>query len=108
MYQNIMVTMDGSELAECVLPHVEAIAAGCKANRVTLVRVVEPVHIAGGLETRFPPEERKRLETEDVEVARSYLETHVKQLKDKGINAQAEVLRSKQISTHKEFDRYMI
>ena len=28
MYDKIMVPLDGSDLAECVLPHVEAIVAG--------------------------------------------------------------------------------
>ena len=29
MYQHIMVTLDGSELSESVLPHLEAIAKSC-------------------------------------------------------------------------------
>jgi nucleotide-binding universal stress UspA family protein len=29
MYERILVPLDESELAECVLPHVEAIARGC-------------------------------------------------------------------------------
>ena len=45
MYQKIMVPLDGSELAECVLPHVEAIAKGCSAGEVVLVRAVEPIQI---------------------------------------------------------------
>ncbi len=32
MYQKIMVPLDGSELAECVLPHVEAITSGCRVS----------------------------------------------------------------------------
>ncbi|MFC1968513.1 universal stress protein [Chloroflexota bacterium] len=42
MYQNILVPLDGSELAECTLPHVESIAKGCQVNNVTLIQVVEP------------------------------------------------------------------
>ena len=53
MYQHIMVPLDGSELAECVLPHVEAIAGGCSVNQVTLVRVVEPLHLYGGIDSGF-------------------------------------------------------
>ena len=45
MYQKILVPLDGSELAECVLPHVEAIAEGCNVQNVMFVRVVEPVNI---------------------------------------------------------------
>ena len=45
MYQKIMVPLDGSELAECVLPHVESIAKGCSVPNVVFVRVVEPVYL---------------------------------------------------------------
>ena len=41
MYKRIMVPLDGSELAECVLPHVEAFIGECGTREVTLVRVVE-------------------------------------------------------------------
>lgn len=42
MYQKILVPMDGSENAECVIEHVKTIAAGCKAAEVILLRVIEP------------------------------------------------------------------
>jgi hypothetical protein len=35
MYNKTLVPLDGSELAECVLPHVESIAGGCGAKNVT-------------------------------------------------------------------------
>jgi nucleotide-binding universal stress UspA family protein len=45
MYEKMMVPLDGSELAECVLPHVEAFLKGFPLRDVRLVRVVEPVTI---------------------------------------------------------------
>ena len=42
MYKHILVPLDGSELAECAIPHVESIACGCSAMTVTFIRVVEP------------------------------------------------------------------
>ena len=48
MYQKIMVPLDGSELAECVLPHVETIAQGVNPASVVLVRVVEPYLVPYG------------------------------------------------------------
>ena len=42
MYKKIMIPLDGSELAECVLPHVEAFIKGFNTSDVILVRVVEP------------------------------------------------------------------
>ena len=92
MYQHVMVPLDGSELAECVLPHARAIALGCAVAKVTLVRVVEPLHIRGGLETRISPEEKERLEKRSMDLARDYLERVVKSLKETGIAAQSEVL----------------
>jgi nucleotide-binding universal stress UspA family protein len=41
MYQKIMVPLDGSELAECVLPHVRAFIEGFNVRDVIFVRVVE-------------------------------------------------------------------
>ena len=92
MYQHLMIPLDGSELAECVLPHVRTIALGCSDVKVTLVRVVEPLHIRGGLETRFPPEEKERLEKRSMDLAREYLEKIVGSLKEAGVTAQPEVL----------------
>lgn len=40
MYRNILVPLDGSELAESVLPHVEAIAKGCRVKEVDLLKVI--------------------------------------------------------------------
>jgi nucleotide-binding universal stress UspA family protein len=42
MYQTILVPLDGSKLAECVLPHVEMLVKGAQAKRVIFARVVEP------------------------------------------------------------------
>ncbi|MCX5910236.1 MAG: universal stress protein [Deltaproteobacteria bacterium] len=49
MYQKILVPLDGSKLAECVLPHVEALVKGCQTKSVQFVYVVEPLqHTSGG------------------------------------------------------------
>ncbi len=42
MYKKILVPLDESALAECVLPHVKAIAKGCGTGEVVLLEVVEP------------------------------------------------------------------
>ena len=42
MYYRIMVPLDGSELAECVLPHLEKFIASGQVNTVAFVRVIEP------------------------------------------------------------------
>jgi nucleotide-binding universal stress UspA family protein len=43
MYQKILVPLDGSELSECSLEHVKAVASGCRVPETILLRVVEPL-----------------------------------------------------------------
>jgi nucleotide-binding universal stress UspA family protein len=43
MYQKILVPLDGSELSECSLEHVKAVASGCRVPETVLLRVVEPL-----------------------------------------------------------------
>ena len=43
MYKRILVPLDGSEMGECSLEHVKAIAKGCSVSEVDLLFVAEPV-----------------------------------------------------------------
>jgi nucleotide-binding universal stress UspA family protein len=52
MYNKIMVPLDGSELAECVMPHVESITTGCKITNVVFVRVVNPIQLPASVPAR--------------------------------------------------------
>jgi nucleotide-binding universal stress UspA family protein len=45
MYNKILVPLDGSKLAECVLDHVEAVAPACGTQEVVLISVTEPVKV---------------------------------------------------------------
>ena len=86
MYRNILVPLDGSELAECVFPHVEAIAAGFQAERVTLIRAIEPSELLSSHfvlpEAALAPtsvvgefaKARKRAESEGEAAAKRYLQ----------------------------------
>jgi hypothetical protein len=38
-----MGPLEGSEVAECVLPHLEYFIKGCHVTNVVFVRVVEPI-----------------------------------------------------------------
>jgi len=46
MYQKIMIPLDGSELAECVLPHAEAFIKGGMARTAVFLWVLEPLPTA--------------------------------------------------------------
>jgi nucleotide-binding universal stress UspA family protein len=96
MYQKILVPLDGSELAECVLPHVEAIAGGCRAAKIVLVRVVEPYRpTRGKAYYSLLPEESKE-DWKWVEEGRSAAENYLKQVASRlakgGRDVQTEVL----------------
>ena len=82
MYHKIMVTLDGSELAECVLPQVEAIATGCGVSTVVFVRAVEPIKLPDG-EIRIILDESKlkNMESERKTYAQQYLDHLVGRLK---------------------------
>ena len=95
MYQKIMVPLDGSELAECVLPHVEAVAMGCEVKDVTFVFAVEPLHLPQGGEWVPTPEERQRIESSHMAEAQDYLKQLVGKLKYDGVNLQTEVIKGK-------------
>lgn len=46
MYHKIMIPLDGSELAECVLPHAEALIKGGLTKTAVLLWVLEPLPTA--------------------------------------------------------------
>jgi nucleotide-binding universal stress UspA family protein len=45
MYSKILVPLDGSKLAECVLEHLETVASGCGTQEVILVSVTEAIKV---------------------------------------------------------------
>ena len=93
MYQHILVTLDGSALSESVLPHLGAIAGSCKADaRVTLLRVVEPLHLYEGLESSLRTDEKARLEAEAEGLARTYLDGIAEKIDLGGIKVDTLVL----------------
>lgn len=90
-----MVPLDGSKLAECVLPYVEALATGCTAEEVILVSVTERIKgyrvisdYSQPLGERLAPEAVGKKERQ----AQKYLNRVAQGLKDKGINVQTLVL----------------
>ncbi len=92
MYQKVLVPLDGSELAEAVIPHAEAIGRGCDVE-IVLVRVVEPLdHLFRGAESRISPEQRKRVETESIASSREYLESWKTRLENSQVKVRTDVL----------------
>lgn len=94
MYSKIIVPLDGSELAECVLPHVEAVAKGCRSPELILVTVVQTPEKFWSY-TYLDKKDRQQFMTEDasqaVEDARAYLERIAKDVGSNGLNVNIDV-----------------
>ena len=73
MYKKIMVPLDGSVLAECVLPHVMTITKGCGCEELILLRVVEPERIYPVSDSAIDPNLAATRETERKKAAEEYL-----------------------------------
>ncbi len=91
MYRHILVPLDGSALAEQVLPHVHALAANEGTTRITLLRAVPPVFTTSvdysGMLATTAADALETLEEE----ARSYLEGVAAQFRSEGYTVHIEV-----------------
>ncbi len=105
MYKKIMVPLDGSELAECVLPHVETVVKGCDSPEVLLVRAVEPIAIPYGRETAriTSMEQLKAFEAHSKVEAEKYLKEIVARLAKAGVNAKTAVIYGKAAEALSDF-----
>ena len=92
MYKKVLVPLDGSELAECVLPHVEAIAKGCQIANVVFVRVIEPVTLPIGDAEYFSSDLWTQIESQEKAIATKYLKQLVSKIKYNGINVESKIL----------------
>jgi nucleotide-binding universal stress UspA family protein len=94
MYKKVMVPLDGSELAECVLPHVETIAGGCGTESVTFLRVVEPFVMSSGyFGAEFSAEEIIRINDGNMASAEKYLDQLVERTKYGAVKIESKVLQ---------------
>jgi nucleotide-binding universal stress UspA family protein len=92
MYKNILVPLDGSQLAECVLPHVESIAKGCGVPTVTFVRVLEPVNWPSAGEFYVSEKQIQQWDEQNRKEAQDYLARIAGRSKYNGIKVKTEVL----------------
>ena len=99
MYKRIMVPLDGSELAEGVLPHVKAFVSNFPVESITFVRVVEPAPMIFDDTASISSTSRekmiadtKRIEEHTKLVASEYLDGVANRMKREGVDFQSEVL----------------
>ena len=105
VYKKIMVPLDGSKLAECVLPHVESLAKGCESPQLLFVRAVEPITIPYGIETAkiTSLEQLTAFETHKKLEAEKYLNKIIDLFRKTGVNARAEVIFGKAAEALSDF-----
>ena len=103
MYTKILVLLDGSELAECVLPYVEWFLKVSQVNEVVFLRVVEPFKVSGGIESALPPEERGRIDEDAARLATEYLDKVTGRFKIGKIQVQPLVLLGKPVKVIAEY-----
>jgi nucleotide-binding universal stress UspA family protein len=101
MYHKVLVPLDGSKLAECVLPHVKAIAAGCGIREVVLLRVVEPLQPGTPLAVDFDAVQKAGLKAVE-----EYLAKIKAELSKEGTNVEAKVLTGRPAETITDFARH--
>lgn len=91
MYRHILVPLDGSALAEQVLPHVHAIAANEGTVRITLLRAVPPIFTTSvdysGLMATTTADAMETLEAE----ARDYLDRIATEFRAEGYTVTMEL-----------------
>jgi len=92
MYKKILVPLDGSELAECVLPHVESIAKGCGVEEVIFLRVAEPLHLPGGGDVYLDPGTIDGIDADNKAAAKSYLSQLMKRTRYDRVSIKTEVI----------------
>jgi nucleotide-binding universal stress UspA family protein len=88
MYDRILVPLDGSKLAECVIPHVLKIATDCQVHEVILLRVCEPVSVLADYPADMPEpwdEHVKAINTYTSHQCGMYLDETEKKLKEAGL-----------------------
>jgi nucleotide-binding universal stress UspA family protein len=101
MYKKIMVPLDGSELAECVLPHVDGFVTGCQVETIIFVRVIEPTRHSLLSSTTNPQysemmqENLKLMEEEEKSSAANYLKEVISRVKQGEIKYKTDVLAGK-------------
>jgi nucleotide-binding universal stress UspA family protein len=91
MYQKIVVPLDGSELAECVFPHIEGLVKACSVREIVFIRVVVPTRPFHG-DFAITKSEVDKVDSGRKNRAEQYLRKILEKLKYEGVKTHAQVL----------------
>lgn len=92
MYQKILIPLDGSELAECVFPNVEAFIKECRVTNIVFACVVEPTLPSFHGEFPVSMEDLEERDAARQSSAREYLKEAASRLNSEGAELAVEVL----------------
>jgi nucleotide-binding universal stress UspA family protein len=91
MYRKILIPLDGSKLAECVLPHAQTLVQGCQVRDVVFMRVVEPVKPVVVADAMMSPQDVERIMASMVSEAEMYMKALVQSQKYGGAGVEWQV-----------------
>jgi nucleotide-binding universal stress UspA family protein len=94
MYKKILVPLDGSLLAECVIPHLEALAKASDGE-VELISVIEPVEIPTRGKIALSEDDLKQINREAKKEAHNYLDQIAVRLSKSNIRVHPIILSGK-------------
>jgi len=94
MYKKILVPLDGSEMAECVLPHVESIVKGCGVGSVILIRVLD-TYIPSSYHAYISETLKKELDENIEKWAKEYLDEVAGRIRLAGVEVEKQLIMGK-------------
>jgi nucleotide-binding universal stress UspA family protein len=88
MYQKVLVPLDGSQLAECALPHVKKMAREGYVGEIILLHVIDihPIALVEGFDIAT-------IQKSNFDCSRSYLDQLQAQFRKEGIEVKTELLK---------------
>ncbi len=89
MYDKLLVPLDGSKTAECVIPHVVKIAKDCSVKEIILLRVCTPVSILADYPSDMPDSWEEHVKDINYQASRQcsiYLDSVEEELKKTGLS----------------------
>lgn len=105
MYTKILVPVDGSKLAECVLPPLRWFVKVSHVNEIIFLRVIKPFKVPGGINDAIPDSERHRLESNAANDALRYLDDLGREFESPEVKVTRKVLIGKPAEAIAEYVR---
>jgi nucleotide-binding universal stress UspA family protein len=92
MFKKILVPLDGSKLAEFVIPYARMIGDACQAAQIIFTRVIEPIVIPAVSPEYFSADVYTQMEAQAKQEAESYLKQLVQDTKFERATVDSKIL----------------